>query len=848
MRIIAGLETLWHDLRFGLRLLRRHPTFALVAILILALGTGANAAIFQLVNALRLRSLPVAAPQELVSLGIDQHGKGRPGLGRTGGVFTVPLWREIRSQQQAFSSIVAWTTERWNLSTDGEAVWVRGQYVSGDYFTALGVPARTGRVFVASDDRAGCASSGAVLSHSFWQAHYAGDSGAIGQHLSLDGHSFEIIGVAAEGFSGLTVGRTFDVALPLCAEPIVLGQRSLTDRRDAWWLGVMARIKPDWTPERAQSHLAAISPSVFQGTLPTSYKPEWAKSYAAFTLTATPGATGVSLLRLQFATPLWALMGVTGLVLVLTCANLANLMLARATARSREIAVRLAIGASRRRIIRQLLAESAVVAIIGALAGALFAQWMSRTLVAFLNTGANQVFLELSPDWRVFGFIAGIAALTCLISGLSPALKVTRRDLAADVQGGGRSASDGHEAIRLRRGLVVVQIAISIVLVVGALLFTGTLRNLSAVNLGFSTNVIEANVDLRRTSVAPAARSQAFAAIRARLQQVPGVLGAGETLITPLSGPDWNGGIVKNGVVQAGDGHFNEVGGRYFQAMEIPLLAGRTFDDRDRVDTPKVVVVNQTFARQFFADANPIGQTFRQDLPSPQPDYLIVGIVGDTKIRQIRDERMTAAMSFTSGDTSAPFFPIAYLAATQDAAMPPDFRIVIRTDLPAASLTRELTRAVTSEAPGASVSYRSVSSYIDGLLSTERLMAWLSVFFGILAMLIAAIGLYGVMAYLVSRRRVEIGIRMALGATPGSVIRLILGESGQLLLGGIAAGVALTLAASRYAAALLFGLSPMDPMSFAIGAGGLALVSLAACYIPARRATRIDPTVALRDV
>ncbi|HET9831762.1 MAG TPA: ABC transporter permease [Vicinamibacterales bacterium] len=842
------VETLWHDLRFGVRLLRKNPSFAVVSVLTLALGTGANAAIFELMNALQFRSLPVSSPNELVSLRIDQHGKGRVGMGLPGGLFTVPLFREIAARQQAFSSLVAWTIDRWNLSTGGDVVWAQGQYVSGSYFTGLGVPAAVGRVFTSDDDRDGCSAPAAVLSHSFWRSRYGGDPAVVGRTMSLDGHALTIAGVSADGFSGLNVGRVFDVALPMCAEPLLRGRLTLSTRRDAWWLDVMGRLNPGWTIERAHTHVAAISPAVFGATIPASYKPEWARNYAAFTLTAAPAATGsISVLRLRFSAQLWALFGVTAFVLVLTCANLANLMLARSTARSHEIAVRLAIGASRRRIIRQLLAESAIIAVVGTLVGALLARWMSLWLVAFLSSATNPIFLDLSPDWKAFAFIATVAAATCLAFGLSPALTSTRRDLAASMQAGGGRASDGHEANVLRRGLVVAQIALSIALVIGALLFARTLRNLGSVNLGYEPHVTSVAVDLRRTGVAPAARAKAFGDIRTELQQTPGVQQAGEAMIIPLSGGDWNGAILRDGVVQKGDAHFNEVGGGYFRTMQIPLVAGRTFDGRDRIGTPKVVVVSQTFVRRFFPDSDPIGRTFQLDVPPPQPTYTIVGVVGDTKIRQIRDERTGAAVSFT-GDYATTFLPIAYLSVSQDDSPPPELRFVLRSDAPAASMSRVLTQKITSTVPGATVSYENVMTFVDDALMSERLMAWLSAFFGVLAVLIAVVGLYGVMSYLVSRRRFEIGVRMVLGAQTAAVMRLVLGDSVKLLLAGVVCGLAVAMLIARYAAALLFGLKPIDPVSFAVGTLVLALGSLVACYVPARRATRIDPATTLREV
>src|SRR5947199_6711139 len=398
MSTTSFLDSVGQDLRYGTRILRRNPTFALVAILALALGTGANAAIFQLVNALRLRSLPVEKPNELVSIGIDLHGKGRVGRGRGGrSIFTEPLWQEIRSQQQAFSSLIAWGNGGWDLSGGGEAVLAKGFYVSGGFFDALGVHPQIGRLFTEQDDQKGCGSPGVVLSHGFWQARLGGQAGVIGQTIILDRRPFPVIGVTPRGFFGVEVGRTFDVALPLCAEALLRGDQAGTGRRAVWWLDIMGRLKPGWTVERAQAQVAAMSPGVFEATVSPTYAADWAKNYTAFTLTTTPAATGVSNLRSRYATQLWALLGATGLVLLLTCLNPANLMLASSTARGREVSVRLAIGASRRRVVRQMLSESVLLAGLGAVGGLLLARWISQTLVLFLNARGNGVFLDLTP-------------------------------------------------------------------------------------------------------------------------------------------------------------------------------------------------------------------------------------------------------------------------------------------------------------------------------------------------------------------------------------------------------------------------------------------------------------------
>ena len=835
MNTMRFLDSVWQDLRHGARLLRRNPTFAVVAVLTLALGTGANAAIFQLVNAIRLRSLPVERPSELVSIGLDRHGKGRVGRGLRGrSIFTEPLWQAIRAEQQAFSTVFAWGSTTWDLATSGEFRPARGFYVSGNYFDALGVRPHAGRLLTAADDQKGCGAPAAVLSHGFWLARYGGDASVIGRPIMLDRRAFEIAGVTPPGFFGVEVGRTFDVAVPMCAEHLVRGTDSGTGVPSFWWLDIMGRLKPDWTAERASAHLATISPAIFESTVSPRYNEEQSATYKTFTLTATPAANGVSNLRTDYAVHLWVLLAATGLVLLVTCANLANLMLARATARAREIAVRLAIGASRRRIVRQMLSESLLIAALGALGGAVLSAWLSESLVAFLSTGSNRIFMDLSPDWRVFAFIAVIASAACLVFGLSPALKATSTSPASTMRSGGRSSTDGRDAFRMRRVLVVAQVALSLVLIVGAVLFGRSLRNIASVDRGFNAEgIIAANIDLRRTAVTEEGRQQAFADVMSRVRAVPGVTHASEVFIVPLSNSDWNGRIVVNGALQEAPAHFNQVGGAYFETIETPLIAGRTFDSRDRIGSTPVAVVNEAFARRYLNGAPPVGQRFSLesqpgDVP---PTYEIVGMVRDSKYLDVREQPR----------------PIAYIATTQESRLPPWFDLIVRTEMPLATITPSLTSAILEATPGAALEYGTITTYQEDATVTERLMATLSGFFGILAMIIATVGLYGVMSYMVTRRKVEIGVRMALGAKPSRVVRMVLAESGALVGAGVVAGLLLAFAASRYARSLLFGLEPWDPASFALAAGALAAVSVAAAWIPARRASRLAPTMALRE-
>jgi putative ABC transport system permease protein len=836
MNSLPLVDAAWQDLRYGLRLLLKNRTFALVAIMTLALGTGANAAIFQLVNAVRLRTLQVQNPHELVSVGINNHGKGRTGRGYSGrSIFTEPIYRELQRQQQAFSTIFVWGSDTWDLAREGEVQLARGFYVSGNYFDALGVRPHVGRVLTEADDQKGCGTPSVVLSHGFWQARYGGNPQVVGQSISIDKHAATIVGVAPADFSGTEVGRSFDLLVPMCAEPMIRGpQATGTGRQHVWWLDVMGRLKPGWDVERAAAHLDGISGGVFTATVSPQYNAGDAADFLAFKFTAQSAATGVSNLRRQYATPIWVLLGATGLVLLIACANLANLMLARAATRDREIAVRLAIGASRGRVVRQLLAESLVIAALGAAAGMLLAGWLSQTLVAVVSTNSNRLAVDLSPDWRTFAFTTAIAVFACLLFGLSPALKATRTHPAKALNSGGRSGTEGQEAFALRRLLVVVQVALSLVLVVGALLFTRSLQNLANVETGFRPEgLVRASVDVRASGFEGEALSAVFDRLVAAVSAVPGVEHAANALIIPMTGPGWNQRVLIGGVAQDGLSNFNQIGPTFFETMATPLVAGRAFDSRDRVGSPRVAIVNETFARKYFPNQSPLGKAFEIDSPPGEPRlaFEVVGVVRNSKYSDLREEPI----------------PIGYFPVAQATDLEPGIEIVVRSNLALASLTPALTRAIVEIAPGASVLYRPLPLYLRDSLATERVMASLSGFFGVLAVLIATLGLYGVVTYMVTRRQTEIGVRMALGADPQAVVRMVLKDAGSMLGIGSAIGVILAVLSAKAAASLLFGVRPWDPASFALAAGSLAIVTLVAAWIPARRASRMSPTTALRQ-
>jgi predicted permease len=826
------LETLRQDLGFGVRQLRGNPVFTAVAVLSLALGVGANAALFQLIDAIRLRSLPLHEPQRLVEVRIADRRNATGSFTGRWSQLTNPQWERIRDVREGFAGLLAWGSARFNLEEGGEARYAQGLYVSGEYFSALGVRPLLGRVLSPSDDRRGCASPGAVISHGFWRRELGGEASPLGKTLRLDGRPFEIVGVTPASFFGVEIGWAYDVALPICAEPLFRGARSVLDKRDSWWLASLGRLAPGFTIEQATARLHAASPGIFEDTLPSNYTPADTKSYREFRLAAFPAASGFSRLRDRYETPLVLLLAIAGLVLLIACANLANLMLARMAAREREIAVRLAIGASRGRVIRQLLVESALLAGIGAAAGALVSQALSRGLVSFLSTQNNGVFVELQPDERLFAFTAGVAALTCLLFGVAPALRATRGTLGGLVQG--RGTTEGRERFNLRRVLVTAQVALSLVLVVGALLFSRSLGNLTTLDAGFRQDgILVTNLDLRKARAA-SERPQAFQhELLQRMAAVPGVLSAAEASIVPISGSGWNERILIGGVPQQTFSNFSSISPGYFKTLAVPLLAGRDFDENDSLASPKVAIVNQSFARRILHRENPLGDSFEIEVGRGEPArrFQIVGVVKDTKYRDLREA----------------FGPICFVPAAQQTDPGSFLQVLVRSNAPLGGLQASLKQTLAESDPAIALTFQPLSLQIGNSLLRERLLATLSGYFGVLAGLLASIGLYGVMSYRVACRRAEIGIRMALGADRGDVLSMVLREAGALLGVGLLAGTLLGLMAAQSARALLFGLEPSDAGTFAAAATALAAVAALASYLPALRASRLEPTAALRQ-
>jgi putative ABC transport system permease protein len=819
------------DLRDAFRALKATPVVTLVAILSLALGIGANTAIFSILDSLMMRTLPVKKPQQLVLLG--QGNQART-------AWTNPIWEQVRERQGLFDGAFAWSGARFNLAQGGPTELVDGMWASGGLFGVLGVPAILGRTLTEADDRRGGGPDGAVavISYSFWQRRFGGAADAIGRSLTVERVPFTIVGVAPPEFFGVDVGRTFDVAIPIGTEPLIRGRESTLDRRSNWWLSVMIRLKPEQGPDAGASAIRGVLPQIREATMPQDWRQQDKDTYLKDGFSLIPAATGGSGLRQRYQLPLTTIMVVVGLVLLIACANIANLLLARATARRHELSVRVALGASRMRIARQLLGESLLLSGVGALLGLLFAQWGSRLLVRQLSTSTNNVFLDLSLDWRVLGFTAGIAVATAMLFGTGPALRGMRAHPNDALKAQGRGVV-GDGRLGLGNVLVVLQVALSLVLIVAAGLFVRTFSSLAAMNPGFDREpILVVGINAQRVQLEPAGRPELFRRALEAASGVPGVAFAAVSAVTPISGSTWNNRIeLPEGPAlteRERVTYINLVSERWFRTYGTPMIAGRDFTHADTAASPPVAIVNETFARRFSYGRNPVGTRIRQPGSGTRPsiDREIVGYVRDAVYRSLRE----------------PVPPTMYVPYAQQPDPPSSMSISVRAaGGPPALLTRPLAAALSGVNRDLAITFRPLADQVNAALTQERIVAMLSGFFGALALLLAALGLYGVTSYAVSRRRTEIGIRMALGAAPGGVIRLVLRRVAILVSLGVLVGSAASLWAARFVETLLYGLQPRDPLTFVAAAVVLAAIGAVAGWLPARRAARIDPARVLRD-
>jgi putative ABC transport system permease protein len=799
------LETLVQDVRYGLRTLAANPGFAATAVLSLALGIGANTAIFSMLNAVMLRSLPVEDPHRLVQLQF---------VGGHIATFTNPIWEQVRDHQQAFSGTLAWSTDRFDLSAGGESHFADGLWVSADFFGVLGVPPMRGRLFTTDDDIHGGGHAGpvAVISYSFWKRHFGGDANILGKTVELGRHPFTIIGVTPPWFTGLDLDRGYDVAIPIGCEPLLHTDSSALNDRSWWWLRILGRLQPGETLPRAEARLQALAPEK--------------RSFAL-----RPAATGFSETGTEYRTALFTVMGVVGLVLLIACANIANLLLARAAARQQEISVRMAIGAGRSRVMRQLLTESLLLSLLGTAGGLLFAVWGSHLLVHLLSKTGNELQLDVAPDLQVLAFAIGMAILTGVLFGLAPAWRATSTAWK-------RGVVAGASRFNLGKVLVTGQVALSLMLLVAAGLFLGTLRNLLNTDLGFSrNNVLLIHANAMQANVPKTQRDGVYREIVERLRRIPAVASAASSIITPISGGGWDRTIAPEGYAPKGNDdarvYFNRVSPGYFETMRTPLLLGRDFSEHDDLSAPRVMIINESAARRFFAAGSPIGKTIGVDLRQPDKKniYQVIGVVKDAKY---------GAVSEASALT-------AYVTQAQDLEPWPWVNFEVRSEIPADRLVPAIRSAIGGVNRSIALEFRNFETQVDESLLQPRMVALLSGFFGGLALLLAMIGLYGVTAYGVARRQGEIGIRMALGAQQGAVIWLVLRDVVAMLAVGAVLGLAASLAAGRLVASLLYGVKSYDPAPLAIAALLLGAATGIAAYLPARRAARLDPMIALRE-
>jgi predicted permease len=818
------VEPFAQDVRYAARVLGRSPGFAVVAIASLALGIGANTAIFQLLDAVRLRSLPIAHPQELAEIRI---AGGNHGMGINPGQYsqlTRPIWREIRDSHPAFSGVFAWAATELRVGPLNDLHRANGIRVSGEFFRVLGLEPWRGRLIQPEDEAGGCPASRTVLSHAYWQSEMGGREIRAGVTLMVDGAPTQVVGVAPPEFFGLAVGDRFDIAIPFC-QPKEL-------RRHLFDVAVMGRLRSGWTIERASAQLAAASPGIFASTAPTGYSTRTIDTYKQFKLAAYPASGGVSALRTRYDSSLWLLLSITALVLLIACANLANLMLARASTREREMAVRLALGASRGRLVGQMLVESGLLAALGATLGVGLAQWLSRILVWSLSTESASVTLPIATDWRVLLFAATVAMLTCAVFGTVPALRASHAEPVAAMKAGGRGTTGSRERFFMQRLMIVTQIAVSLVLLVGALLFVRSFRNLLTFDPGMREEGISiAFIGFQQAHVTRDHYDEFQRALLNEVRAVPGILGAATTTNTPLLGSSWGHGV-RIGSTE-GSSKFTWVSPGYFQTLGIPLVKGRDFNQNDTGSSPRVAVVNQTFVRRLLGDSDPIGKTLRTNPePSyPATEYEIVGVIRDTKYDSLR------------GETP----PMTFAPASQFPAQGPWSAIMIHSNVTPATVLAAVKRRISGQHPEIVMESVVFQNQIRDGLIPERLMAMLSGFFGLLAALLTMVGLYGVISYLVARRRNEIGIRMALGARRRQVIGMVMQDTGRLLVAGVVIGTALSLAVGRWTDSLLFGLKSNDPRTLAAAGALLSLIAVGAGSLPARRAATVDPMLALRD-
>jgi predicted permease len=803
------LEWILRDVRHALRSLRRSPAFAAIAIASLALGIGANAAIFSFVNAILLKRLPVPDPERLVTFAETYRGE------RAGAVWRMPTVDDLAKRTSSFDGVFGWSSRPVSFSTGDTAQWVMGEIVTGQYFRTLQVQPALGRLFDDDDVRNAAGNPVCVLSYAFWQREFAGSSRVVGQTAFLNGHAYRVLGVTARGFYGAVLQRRFDVVVPATRVGDVMPAFAGMDWLNRLsWLSPMARLKPGVSRVQAEKETERLSP-------------DWRNRQVSL----EDGSQGINSMRSSFGQPVLALMAVVALVLLVACANLANLLLARAQSRAKEFAVRLSIGASRARLIRQLLVESLLLALGGGVAGVALSLWINRTLVAFLNTGRSaSMAIHAAPDARVLAFSILLSFVTAILFGLVPAWQATQPDLLPGLKQ--ESTASGPESrVLLRRSLVVIQIALSLVIVFGAGLLTRTLRTLATVDLGFQPDrVIALIVDPAANGHSGVEVSAILDEILRRARDLPGVKAASFAATPPNGSMGISMSVGVPGFVPTAGGsevvvYFNFISPRYFETLGQSLLRGRDFDERDNKNRPRVAIVNEKFARHYFSGRDPVGGKLLQGGAGLE----IVGVVADARDQSVR-----------KGPEETVYLP-------EKQSQTSGLNILVRTTADPRGTIPSLLGIVQDIDRRLPVfSIHTLDMDVEAGLTTERILGYLSTLFAALATLLAGIGLYGVLAYSIVRRTREIGIRFAVGAQRRDVASLFARESLILVLVGLIVGAPVALVSAHALRSLLFGVGATDPFTLLISIVVLALAALLATSIPLWRAARVNPVIALR--
>ena len=826
---------LWQDIRFALRTFAKSPLFVAVAVLSLAFGIGANTAIFTLTDQVLVRALPVRNPEQLVLLSaVGQHYGSNRGWNR----ISYPMYQDFRDHNVVFSSMFCFVEAELSLSYGGRTERVSGELVSGNYFPVLGVKAALGRLFTANDDKWQSGHPVAVLSYGYWLSRFAGNPAVIGRKLVINGYPYSVIGVSQPEFSGTDPAYAPQVRVPVMMAPKTNQYLDMNDRRSRW-VTVFGRLKPGVSIQGAK---ASIQPFFHQILQMEVRQKEFAKAspymkqqFLKMSMDVLPASKGRSRLRREFSKPLIVLMVTVGLVLLIACANVANLLIARATSRQKEIAVRLALGSGRRRIVFQLLVESTLLALAGGATGLVLAFWTDHALVQFLPRSSVPMTLSAEPDWRILSFNLLVSLITGMVFGLVPALQSTRPDVAGTLkdQAGAVVGGTGSE---LRKALVVAQIALSLLLLISAGLFIRSLQRLKDLDPGFrATNLLAFKVNPSLNGYGAEKTKAFYERLKEALETTPGVDAAALAVMPVMEGNEWDNDITidsyapKTGEVP--DPHMNFLSPDYFRTMEVSLLAGRDFRRTDVLNTPKVCIVNEAFAKKYFGIINAVGHKIGiGNDPGTKTDITIIGVARNTKYENMREEIPV--------EVYRPYqqleFAVGIVAYVRTARNPEQIFLSIQKRVHGLDANLPVFEMITLE------------RQIEDSLVTERLVGFLSSGFGLIATLLASIGLYGVMAYTVARRTREIGIRMAIGADKADVLWLVMREV-MLLLGiGVAVALPAAWALTRFVRSQLYGIQPTDPVSIGASVLAIAAVAMLAGYVPAWRATRVDPMRALR--